>query len=374
MPGTGIGVIASFPRFAMRNSLSSLRSWMRPRPQGRPAETFRPTVEGLEERTLLSTGVFVRKTNLVSDQPGKAAILDPDMINGWGIALPPTSGNFWVSGNGSGKALVYNGDVNGVPFKKNSLVVTIPGGKPTGQVFNNTSDFVVHSGTAMGPAVFIFASESGQITGWNPTVPLPPPSTQAQMGATVPDAVFKGLALGSTNGQNFLYAADFKGRRIRVFDKNFAEVSLAGNFRDKKIPRSFAPFNVQNIGGKLYVTYARRGPGGEDDVEGEGNGFVDVFDTNGMLLKRLVQHGLLNSPWGVAIAPDGWGKFSGKLLVGNFGDGTINAYNPNTGRFVGTLMNRAGRPFHIDELWGLQFGNGVTSGASNVLYFSAGPD
>jgi len=328
----------------------------------------------LEERSLLATGTFFVKTNLVSDQPGKAAVLDASLVNGWGIALSPTGGNFWVSANGTGKGLLYAGDVNGVPFQKNSLEVSVPGGKPTGQVFNGTSDFVVHSGAAMGPAVFIFASESGQITGWNPAVPMPAVSTQAQNGVTVPGAVFKGLAIGSANGQNYLYAADFKNKSIRVFDTNYSEVHLGGSFQDKKIPKNFAPFNVQNLNGKLYVTYARIGPGGEDDKAGPGNGFVDVFDTNGTLLKRLDQHGLLNSPWGLAIAPSGWGKFSGKLLVGNFGDGTINAYNPNNGHLVGTLTNRAGQAYHIRGLWGLQFGNGVTAGAADTLYFSAGPN
>ncbi len=349
------------------------RLWGMVRGRRARAASYRPMLEGLEDRRLLAGGFFQR-ANLVSDQAGVAAIQDPDMVNGWGIALSPTGGNFWVSANGSDKAVLYRGAVGGIPFQKNALVVTIPGGRPTGQVFNSTSDFVVSSGMSSGPAAFIFASESGQITGWNPNVPPPSPSTQAQAAATVPGAVFKGLAIGSFNGQNFLYAADFRHNRIVVFDGHFNRTFLPGRFRDRHLPAGFAPFNIQNLGGKLYVTYAKQDADKEDDVAGAGNGFVDVFNTDGTFVRRLISQGDLNSPWGLALAPGNFGRFSNALLVGNFGDGRIHAFNPNNGHERGTLKNRAGRPVHIDELWGLTFGNGVTAGESNVLFFSAGPD
>jgi uncharacterized protein (TIGR03118 family) len=344
----------------------------RPRVRRQPP-SYRPMVEGLDDRLVLAHGFF-RRLNLVSDVPGLAAITDPNLVNAWGIGLAPSAGAFWVSDNGKDVTTLYTGDVNGQPFMKNSLVVSIPGGKPTGQVFNGTSDFVVSSGLFSGPALFIFASESGQITGWNPAVPLPPPSTQAQNGVTVSGAVFKGIALGNDGTRNLLYAADFKNRQIRVFNGSFSATTVPGGFVDPRIPGNFAPFNIQNLGGKLYVTYAKQAPGGEDDAHGPGNGFVDVFDMNGNLLRRLASRGPLNSPWGLALAPPGLGKISNKLLVGNFGDGRINVYNPNSGRFLGQLANRAGRPIKIDGLWGLTFGNGVSAGQSNVLYFAAGPD
>jgi uncharacterized protein (TIGR03118 family) len=342
----------------------------RPRPQ---APSYRPKLEGLEDRCLLAGGFFQR-ANLVSDQAGVAAIQDPDLVNGWGIALGPTGGNFWVSANGTDKTVLYRGDVAGIPFQKNPLVVSIPGGVPTGQVFNGTSDFVVSAGTASGPAAFIFASESGQITGWNPNVPLPSPSTQAQPAATVPGAVFKGLAIGSFNGQNFLYAADFRHNRIVVFDGHFNRTFLPGRFRDRHLPAGFAAFNIQNLGGKLYVTYAKQGDEKDEEEPGAGEGFVDVFNTDGTFVKRLISRGDLNAPWGLALAPGNFGRFSNALLVGNFGDGRIHAFNPVNGHERGTLTNRAGSPVRIDGLWGMTFGNGVTAGQTNVLYFAAGPD
>jgi uncharacterized protein (TIGR03118 family) len=355
----------------MQTWLTRLWSGLRRPRVPKPAPRYRPQVEGLDDRLVLSG--FFRRLNLVADQAGRALLTDPNLVNGWGIALAPGA-NFWVADNVTGKSSVYNGDVNGLPFAISSLVVSIPGGKPTGVVFNSTSEFVVSSGGSSGPALFIFVSESGQITGWNPAVPLPAPSTQAQNGVTVPGAVFKGVALANDGSRNLLYAADFAGRQIRVFDGTFTATTVPGGFLDARIPRNFAPFNIQNLGGKLYVTYAKKEAGGTDDVPGPGTGFVDVFDTSGHLLRRLASHGTLNAPWGLALAPAGLGKASNKLLVGNFGDGTINVFNPNSGHFLGQLANRAGRPIKIDGLWGLTFGNGTTAGQSNVLYFAAGPD
>lgn len=354
-----------------------LRSWRRllsPRPtkrlQGAKTQGHRLFLEALEERSLLAAG-FVQ-TNLVSDLPGLARLTDPNLVNPWGISLGPTGGNIWVSDNATGVTTLYRGDVNGTPLTINSLVVTIPGGAPTGQVFNSTNDFVVHSGAASAPALFIFASESGEITGWNPGVPPPPASTNAQVGATTPGAVYKGLAIGNNGTANFLYAANFNSGKIDVFDKNFQPATLAGTFTDPNIPAGFAPFNIEALGGRLIVTFAKQDDTKHDDVSGPGNGFVDTFDFNGNLLGRLVSNGPLNSPWGMTMAPANFGSASGDLLISNFGDGRINVFNPTTGAFLGPLQDVHGNPIAIDRLWGLAFGNGNPAGSTNALYFSAG--
>jgi uncharacterized protein (TIGR03118 family) len=317
-------------------------------------------------------GNAYRQTNLVSDLPGLAELTDPDLVNPWGLAAGPTS-PAWVADNGTNKATIYPGFVNGSPIQKAGLVVNIPGGAPTGQVFNGTPGFVVSSGTASGPAVFLFNSEGGQVTGWNPGVPPPPPSTQAQVGAGVPDAIYKGLAIASTRDGTFLYAADFHNGRVDVFDSSFNLVHLSGSFSDDEIPAGFAPFNVQALGGLLYVAYAKQDADREDEVAGPSLGFVDVYDTSGHLLRHLIERGQLNAPWGLALAPAGFGRFAGALLVGNFGNGRINAYDPGTGEFLGRLLNEDGRPIEIEGLWALRFGNGVT-GNSTTLLFTAGID
>jgi uncharacterized protein (TIGR03118 family) len=330
-------------------------------------------LEALEPRLVLATSYIA--TDLVSDQPGVAPITDPGLVNGWGIALGPTGGNFWVSAEGTGISEVYSGDVGGTPLTKNPLEVSIPGEEPTGQVFNTTTDFVVHSGMASGPAVFIFASESGSVSGWNPAVPPPPPSEDAQLGFQATDgAIYKGIALANNGSGNFLYVTDFHNAKIDVLDANFHLVHLAGSFADPNLPAGYAPFGIMAHGGKLYVSYAQQDDDKEDDVAGPGKGFVDVFDTSGHLLQRLISRGKLNAPWGMVVAPSNFGDFSNQLLVGNFGDGHINAYDPATGAFKGTLSGAGGHPVEIYGLWGLAFGNGVTAGESNALYYAAGPD
>jgi uncharacterized protein (TIGR03118 family) len=317
-------------------------------------------------------GNAYRQTNLVSDLPGLAQLTDPDLVNPWGLAAGPTT-PAWVANNGTDTATIYPGFVNGSPIQKAPLVVSIPGGAPTGQVFNPTAGFVVRSGDASGPARFIFDSEAGLVTGWNPAVPPPPPSTQAQVGASVPDAIYKGLAIATTPAGTFLYGADFHNGRIDVFDSNFNRVLLSGSFADPEIPRGFAPFNVQELGGRLYVAYAKQDADREDEVAGPGRGFVDVYSTSGQLLGHLIERGQLNAPWGLALAPAGFGRFSGALLVGNFGNGRINAYNPATGEFLGRLRHEDGSPIEIEGLWALRFGNGVT-GDPTTLLFTAGID
>jgi uncharacterized protein (TIGR03118 family) len=315
-------------------------------------------------------GNAYHQTNLVSDLPGLAQLTDPDLVNPWGMAAGPTT-PVWVADNGTDKATLYPGFVNGSPIQKAGLVVNIPGGAPTGQVFNPTPGFVVRSGDASGPARFIFDSEAGLVTGWNPGVPPPPPSTQAQVGASVPDAIYKGLAIADTPAGTLLYGADFHHARIDVFDSNFNQVRLSGSFADPAIPSGFAPFNIQELGGLLYVAYAKQDADAEDEVAGPALGFVDVYSTGGQLLRHLIQHGQLNAPWGLVLAPAGFGRFSGALLVGNFGDGRINAYNPATGEFLGRLRHEDGSPIEIEGLWALRFGNGVT-GNPTTLLFTAG--
>jgi len=317
-------------------------------------------------------GNAYRQTNLVSDLPGLAQLTDPDLVNPWGLAAGPTT-PAWVADNGTGKATIYPGFVNGSPIQKAPLVVSIPGGAPTGQVFNGTPGFVVRSGDASGPARFLFDSEAGLVSGWNPGVPPPPPSTQAQIGASVPDAIYKGLAIASTADGTFLYAADFHHGRIDVVDSSFNPVHLSGSFSDGEIPAGFAPFNVQELGGLLYVAYAKQDADREDEVAGPSLGFVDVYSASGHLLRHLIERGQLNAPWGLVRAPAGFGRFGGALLVGNFGNGRINAYDPDTGEFLGRLRHEDGSPIEIEGLWALRFGNGLT-GNPTTLLFTAGID
>ena len=309
------------------------------------------------------------QTNLVSNIQGVAAFTDANLKNPWGISSSPTS-PFWISNNGTGTSTLYNGA--GQPFPVNNpLVVTIPpspGGTPTGQVFNGGSGFELAPGQ---PARFLFATEAGTIAGWNPAANATNALIEVNNGGT--GASYKGLAIGNNASGDFLYAANFGNGKIDVFDSGFAAASLAGSFTDPNLPSGYAPFNIQNLNGTLYVTYALVGQGG-DDVPGAGNGIVDAFDTNGNLIKRVVTGGALNSPWGLALAPAGFGEFGGALLVGNFGDGLINAFNPATGTPLGTLRDATNNPIANDGLWGLHFGNGGNGGSLNTLYFTAGPN
>ena len=299
-----------------------------------------------------------KKRNLVSDIPGVARITDPNLVNPWGMSAGPAT-PVWVSDNGTDVSTLYSGAIRrSVPVIA-PLVVGIPGGAPTGTVFNPTSGFMVGGA----PARFIFDSEAGQITAWNS-------GTEAQTVATTPGASYKGLALATRGKEAFLYAANFHTGAIDVFDQSFAPVVRPGSFVDPNLPAGFAPFNVQQLAGRIVVSYAKQGPTG-DDVAGPGNGYVDVFDTSGHLIRRLISQGELNSPWGLVLAPRHFGAFSGDLLVGNFGDGNINAYDPRTGRFEGKLMNRDGNVIEINGLWALRFGNGVI-GTPRSLLFTAG--
>ena len=313
------------------------------------------------------------QTNLVSDEAGKARFQNPHLVNAWGLVSSATS-PWWVANNGTLTSTLYDG--NGVA---RSLVVTIPG-PPTGVVFNGRASFVVHSGTASGPARFIFATEDGKIAGWNPAVPAAG-STQATVGTdqSKRGAVYKGLAIASTTAGDFLYATDFHNGAVDMFDASF---NLVGSFTDGRLPHGYAPFGIQNIGGVLYVTFARQDKAAHDDVPGKGRGFVDAFDTSGHFIQRVASRGSLSSPWGIALAPATFGAFAGDLLIGNFGDGAIHAFDPvATGpnpngqlHSKGQLLTATCDPLIIDGLWALQFGNGSGSGSKDTLYFTAGPE
>jgi uncharacterized protein (TIGR03118 family) len=311
-------------------------------------------------------------TPLVSDQSGQAPVLDPDLVNPWGLAASPTGGAWWVADNQTGVATLYNGTGG-----KLSLTVAIPGGVPTGTVFNGGSGFVITSGAASGSAVFIFASEGGIISGWNPAVPGPPVSTVAVPAAFREGATYTGLAIGSLFGSDFLYAADFRNARVDVFDDDFQLTTLAGSFSDPALPAGYAPFGIHKIGGRVFVTYAKQDAAATDPVTGPSLGFVNVFDTNGNLIARVAERGRLNAPWGIALAPADFGRASFHFLVGNFGDGKITAYEEvSSGVFEarGQLLGARGGPLSIDGLRALGFGNGITTGPRNTLFFTAGPD
>jgi uncharacterized protein (TIGR03118 family) len=315
------------------------------------------------------------QTNLVSDLPGMALIQDPDLVNPWGISLSGGS-PFWVANNGTGTSTLYAGDHVSppTPLSKNGLVVTIPGGFPTGTVSNTgaPTDFIVKSGAASGRASFLFASQVGIVSGWNPNVPAPG-SKQAQIGGTG-DAVYTGLAIGQVGSATYLYAADFEHGKIDVYDFAFHTPNppLDGSFSDPNIPNSYSTFNIQSIGGKLYVTYAQQSHKEPDEETDRGSGFVDVFDTSGHLLQRLIQGNHLKSPWGIALAPANFGAFSHALIVGNFADGQLHAFDPDSGKYLGEMKNENGKPVVIDGLWGITFGNGGNGGDKNALYFAAG--
>jgi uncharacterized protein (TIGR03118 family) len=292
-------------------------------------------------------------------------------VNPWGIAFGPT-GLLWVSNNGTGTSTVYNGNGSKVP-----TTVTIPGadgaqGVPTGVVLNTTGDFVIVGVgpvqlPAIGAAAFIFAGEDGTISAWNPSAPNNSAVIVADRSAT--GAVYKGIAMAQNGGANFLYATNFHANAVDVYDKNFV---LVNSFTDASMPAGFAPFGIASINGKLYVSYAKqKAPDNTDDDAGLGNGFIDVFNPDGSLSKRLVSAGALNSPWAMVIAPTGFSRFAGDLIVGNFGDGLIAAYDPNTGAFVDNLRGGDGNPIHLSGLWGLAFG---PFPGSTIMYFSSGPN
>lgn len=296
-----------------------------------------------------------RQTNLVSSVSGLAPVTDANLKNPWGLASAP-KGPFWVANQATGTSTVYDG--TGQPFPaSNPLVVTVPTigggqGTPTGLVFNPTGDFQ--------QAPFIFATLDGMISSWNGGA-----ATVLQADNSV-SANYTGLAMGNNGTANFLYAANHLAGKIDVFDGNFKGTSLSGNFTDPNLSGGFTPYNIQNLGGTLYVTF---------ENEANGGGIIDAFDTNGNLLRRFTANGAggpLDSPWGLALAPSSFGPFGGALLVGNEGDGHINAFDPMSGKLLGQLLDPKGRPIANPGLWGLAFGSGGLGGDPNTLYFAAG--
>jgi uncharacterized protein (TIGR03118 family) len=324
---------------------------------------FRPSVEPLEERCLLTGGYT--QVNLASDVPGEARVLDSLLVNPWGASFSPT-GPFWFADNGSGVSDLRDGRGQIVPL------VVEAGGSPTGTVFNGGSGFVVSEGGLSSPSRFLFATEDGTILGWAGDLDLTHALVAVDNSAS--GAVYKGLALAHDAGRSFLYAADFSRGTIDVFDQAFQPVAHTGAFQDPSLPAGFAPFNIQNINNHLFVTYARQDGARHDEVAGTGQGFIDVYDTGGNLLRRFASGGALDAPWGLALAPRAFGPFGGDLLVGNVGDGRISAYNPASGAFLGQLLDAKGSPIAIPTLWSLTFGNGHAGGDSGTLFFTAGLD
>ncbi len=307
-----------------------------------------------------------QQTNLVSNIAGVATHTDANLVNAWGIARSSSS-PWWVSDNGTDRATLYDG--NGNP---QALVVTVPGA-PTGAVFNGSGDFQIAPNS---PARFIFVTESGTILGWNPGVN----PTVAQVVVNNPGAIYKGVAIATIGGERFLYATDFHAGRIDVFDASFNLVTKgqgaggSGLFRFEGNPRGLVPFNIQNIGDNLFVTFAKQDADKEDDVAGPGLGLVGAFTPEGKLIRFFEHVPGLNAPWGLTLAPSDFGSLSHHLIVGQFGSGELLAFNIETGDFVGNLLTPGGQPIVIDGLWGIGFGNGGTAGPANTLFFAAGPN
>jgi uncharacterized protein (TIGR03118 family) len=313
-------------------------------------------------------------TSLVSDAATiySSTHTDPNLVNGWGVAMNP-AGFAWVADEGTSKASLYDG--NGV---QQSPLVSIPAGQagpasPTGIVYNGSAtEFMIGAAGARAPALFIFAGLGGTIAGWSQAVDASNALTLVDNAAA--GSVYTGLALAAQGGADFLYAADFANGRVDVFDSSFAPATAAGGFKDPSLPAGYAPFGIQAIGDRIYVAYAKVDPATQDEQAGAGLGVLDVFDTGGTLIKRLVAAGgVLDAPWGIVMAPANFGQFSNALLVGNFGDGKINAFDPNTGALLGTLADGNGTPLAFDGLWGIAFGNGINAMPTNTLFYAAGP-
>ena len=316
---------------------------------------------------------FYQQHNLVSDGAVPADLVDANLVNAWGLVSGPAT-PWWISDNGKGRSTLYNASGGTIP-----LIVTVLGAgggqsAPTGLVFNGGTGFVVTNGAGTSPARFIFASEDGTISGFR-GVPV-----VIAVDSSASGAVYKGLAIASTATGDFLYATNFHAGTVEVFDSHFHPVHVTGAFTDPRLPAGYAPFGIQNIGGTIYVTYALQDADKHDDVPGEGHGFVNAFDTDGNLIRRVASRGELNSPWGLALAPADFGTFSNDLLVGNFGNGRVHAFHPGhlegNGQFQrrGSLHSAEGGTIAIAGLWALSFGKGAANnGPTSTLFFTAGP-
>lgn len=321
-------------------------------------------------------GLAVRQVNLVSDVPGMAPLLDADLVNPWGLSLGATT-PLWVSDNGADAATLYSSaPAAGTAARVSAVKVSMP--LPTGQVANAGPGFVISNGTTSNPARFIFSTLTGQIRAWG--TPASAPMDEAQIKATVPGAAYTGLAMATAGGGDQLYAANFAQGRIDVFDSTFTQVRQPSwAFRDRSLPRDFAPYNVQTLNGKVFVAYAKPDPITGRSVSGKGLGFVDEYTVDGRFVDRVATRGSLNAPWGMAVAPPSWGPLAGALLIGNFGDGKINIVEPKGhGRFDHKIAGQVrdsgtGRTLVIPYLWALLQGT-ATTGGTDSLFFTAGLD
>jgi len=332
------------------------------------------------------------ETILVSNftVPNQTPVPDANLQNPWGLVASPTS-PWWVSNNAGGTSTLY--DASGLTLSPPSVppvaivpingngIVTIPSapsqngipGSPTGIMFNgNPADFHLPSGNR---ARFIFVTEDGTVQGWAGG----PSATIVADNSIAPDAangaVYKGATIVEIDGKEYILAANFRSGRVDVFDSTFKQVRRSEDaFQDESIPEGFAPFNIQGVGPNIYISYAKQDPPRHDPVGGEGLGFVDVFTSKGRLLQRIQHGSWFNAPWGIALAPANFGEFSHTVLIGNFRGGTIAAFNPITGRFIGNVLNPDGSTVNIDGLWALEFGNGSGAGPAQTLFFTAGPN
>jgi uncharacterized protein (TIGR03118 family) len=345
----------------------------------KPWKYFIVLAVGLSSLPAVTKAQHYTQTNLVSDQSGVAAVTDPNLVNPWGLTRSATS-PWWVANNNSGTSTLYTGAGAIIPINGNGIV-TVPPPKnspagtvsaPTGIVFNGSAtDFLV--GPAA-PAHFIFVTEDGTISGWNSGAAAILVVDNSD-GGSPKGAVYKGATTALLNGKVFLYVTNFRSGKVEVYDNTFKRVNISEElFDDDAIPRDFAPFNIQNIGGTLFVTYAKQDAAKHDDVAGEGLGFVELYQPDGQHIGHL-QHGpWLNAPWGVVWTPRDFGVFSNSILVGNFGSGWVAAYNGFTHEFLGFVQNPDNSILTIDGLWSLTFGNGGSAGPATTLFFSAGPD
>lgn len=323
------------------------------------------------EKPLVTDVAIGTNSDIYGGSTTSTTTVDANLVNPWGLAFNP-AGFSWIANNGTNTSTLYDG--NGVA---QSLVVTLAAGaagaaRPTGIVFNGGSGFQVTENGVSGASPFIFAGEAGTIAGWSPSVDLNHVLTVIDNGAT--GAVYKGLAIATANGATLIYATDFHNNRVDVFDASYQPVTVAGGFKDANVPAGYAPFGIQAIGSSIYVSYAKQDAVAHGEVTGAGLGMVSQFDTSGNLLKNLVlTGGALNAPWGLAQAPSNFGAYSNNLLVANFGDGKINAYDASTGKLNGTLSDSTGAPLVSKGLWALAFGNGIQNQPTNTLFYTAGP-
>ena len=336
----------------------------------RQVRSFLPSLAAGVVISLLSIPAWAvpfTATGLVTDNQAlnPAQLTDPGLKNAWGMAYAP-NGPFWVSSNGAGTSPLYSVDPATQATAKLQLTVSIPGGGVTGQVFNSTASF---NGNR-----FLFVSENGSVSGWRPALGTTGLINAETIAPASTDNIYKGAAIGSVAGQDYLYAANFKAGTVDVYKGTTSAPALTGSFTDPSLPAGYAPFNVQNLNGSLYVTYALQDADKEDEVAGLGLGFVDRYNLNGDFAERVASGGTLNAPWAVATAPSSFGPMAGDLLVGNFGDGHINIYDPNTHAFLGQVLDASNKSLAVDGLWALSAGNDTLAGSSSLLYFTAGPN